>query len=187
MKTERVLISTLIPDAANLRRHPERNLEAISRSLNRFGQQKPIVVDKENIVWAGNGTLEAAKRLGWETIEIVRTNLNRLDATAFAIADNRTSELADWDLDGLDLTLKQLREEGIDLEDIGFAEGDVEDLLGKDQWETDKDDLEDDAHPDLYREQIVVVVKDMTVRAPLQNAIEELCRTRGWSSSVDIR
>lgn len=101
MKAESVAISSLSPDPANVRKHPQRNIETIVASLKRFGQQKPIVVDVKGIVRAGNGTLEAAKLLGWTEISIVRSNLIGPEATAYAIADNRTSELAEWDEDGL--------------------------------------------------------------------------------------
>lgn len=63
MDIERVPIATLHHDPANVRRHPEKNLDAIKASLARFGQQKPIVVSSDNVVVAGNGTL-AAERLG---------------------------------------------------------------------------------------------------------------------------
>ena len=68
MNIEQLAIASLSPDPANARRHPERNLEQIKASLRRFGQQKPIVVDAANVVRAGNGTLAAAKSLGWTTI-----------------------------------------------------------------------------------------------------------------------
>jgi hypothetical protein len=97
MKTETVPIDSISQDPANARKHDERNLTAIRDSLRAFGQQKPIVVDQREIVIAGNGTLEAAKRLGWTEIAIVRTKLDNTQATAFGIADNRTAELAEWD------------------------------------------------------------------------------------------
>ena len=97
MKTETIPIDEPTPDPANARRHGERNLEAIIDSLKAFGQQKPIVVDRRGIVVAGNGTLEAAKRLGWTEISVVRSDLDPTQSTAFGIADNRTAELADWD------------------------------------------------------------------------------------------
>jgi len=56
-------------DPANVRKHDRRNLDAIKASLRKFGQQKPIVVDTKGIVLAGNGTLTAAKELGWSEIE----------------------------------------------------------------------------------------------------------------------
>lgn len=64
MKTERVTVASLLFDPANVRKHGERNLDAIKASLARFGQQKPIVVDGDGIVRAGNGTLIAAEQLG---------------------------------------------------------------------------------------------------------------------------
>ncbi len=120
MKTERVTVASLLFDPANVRKHGERNLDAIKASLARFGQQKPIVVDADGIVRAGNGTLMAAKALGWDEIEIVRTNLRGSEATAYAIADNRTAELAEWDEAALAEQLAALQ---IDDETLAAATG----------------------------------------------------------------
>ena len=65
---KRVPLDSVHLDAANARRHDERNVDAIKGSLARFGQQKPLVVDQANVIRAGNGTYEAAKALGWQTI-----------------------------------------------------------------------------------------------------------------------
>jgi hypothetical protein len=98
-------------------------------SLRRFGQQKPIVIDRNNIVRAGNGTLEAAKRLGWKKIDCVLTELNGADATAYAIADNRSAELAEWDDEILAATLNGLAlEEGL-LEAAGYDEEELAAML----------------------------------------------------------
>jgi ParB-like chromosome segregation protein Spo0J len=96
-----VAIDSLTPDPANVRLHPDHNLDAIKASLKRFGQQKPIVADAAGIIRAGNGTWAAAKALGWERIWAVTTTLSGGDAAAFAIADNRTAELAQWDTPAL--------------------------------------------------------------------------------------
>lgn len=111
MQTQRIDITQLSSDPANARKHSQRNIEAIASSLRRFGQQKPIVVDKSNVVRAGNGTLEAARHLGWDQIDVVFTNLESSEATAFAIADNRTAELAEWNDDVLAASLQGLDEE----------------------------------------------------------------------------
>ena len=120
MQTESVRITDLHPDPANARRHPQRNLDAIISSLARFGQQKPIVVDAAHIVRAGNGTLAAAKALGWTHINIIRTRLSGIDAAAFAIADNRTAELAEWDPDVLGTLLVDP-----EMGDIGFSDDEL--------------------------------------------------------------
>lgn len=129
MILESVPLATLHADPANVRRHPERNLDAIKASLARFGQQKPIVVDASGIVRAGNGTLEAARALGWNEVAIVRTPLKGSEATAYAIADNRTADLAEWDDVSLAETLRALQSEDFDLNAVGFTDEEVDELL----------------------------------------------------------
>lgn len=95
-----VTIESLTPDPANARTHSERNIEAIRNSLTRFGQRKPIVVQQQGdarIIRAGNGSVEAAKALGWSHVAAVVVEEDSADAIQFAIADNRTAELATWD------------------------------------------------------------------------------------------
>jgi len=101
LKIERRKISELKNDPANARKHSPRNFKAIRDSLDVFGQQKPIVVDSRGVVIAGNGTLEAARELGWGEIDVAVTDLDPAHAQAFGIADNRTAELAEWDTDVL--------------------------------------------------------------------------------------
>ena len=125
-----VAINTLTHDPANVRKHSERNLDAIRASLNRFGQQKPIVVNSDGVVIAGNGTLSAAKSLGWTEISVVRTDLTGADAVAFAIADNRTAELAEWDTESLAETMAALQnDEDFDHLVAGFTDAEIQALV----------------------------------------------------------
>jgi len=101
LNIERRKIAELKNDPANARKHSPRNLKAIRDSLDVFGQQKPIVIDSRGVVIAGNGTLEAARELGWDEIDVAVTDLDPAHAQAFGIADNRTAELAEWDTDVL--------------------------------------------------------------------------------------
>lgn len=120
-------IDSLLPDPANVREHDQRNVDAIKASLTRFGQQKPIVVDADGVVLAGNGTLGAAKLLGWDRIAVVQTELKNAEAVAYAIADNRTAELANWDNQALAAVLDQL-DDGQRIAS-GYNEQEVNDLL----------------------------------------------------------
>ena len=129
LKVETVALASLELDPRNARRHPERNLESIQASLQRFGQQKPIVVDGDGVIVAGNGTVAAAKALGWKTIDVVRTRLRGAEARAFAISDNRTAELAEWDAAELTKQLEELGDVGISAEDLAFSDEEVEKLL----------------------------------------------------------
>lgn len=130
MKIVRLDVAKLSNDPANARKHDERNIAAIVASLRRFGQQKPIVVDSTNVVRAGNGTLEAARVLGWDKIDAVVTDLSGSEATPYAIADNRTAELAAWDEEILAAELNGLLADDADLLDAaGFTEEELEALL----------------------------------------------------------
>ncbi len=129
LQVKLIKLSELSPDPANLRKHPKRNLEGIAASLKRFGQQKPIVVDKNGIVVAGNGTFLAAKKLGWASIAAIKTELEGAEAIAYAIADNQMATMAEWDEEALAKTLNSL---DLDLQEAaGFIQSDIEELLGK--------------------------------------------------------
>lgn len=73
------------------------DVDAVARSLETFGQRKPIVAKADGTVIAGNHTLQAAKQLGWDTIAVVRVDDDDTTAKAFALADNRTAELGGYD------------------------------------------------------------------------------------------
>jgi hypothetical protein len=127
MDIEFVPIALLALDPQNARKHSEANLGAIGASLREFGQRKPIVVTESNVVIAGNGTLQAALALGWESINVVRVpgDWSEDRIRAFAVADNRIAELSEWnmtelfeDLSGLNLEL---------LEATGFTLDDIDD------------------------------------------------------------
>lgn len=109
----RVSIESLVLDPANARKHGERSIAAIRSSLRRFGQRKPVVVQKEGmVVRAGNGLVEAAKEEGWTEVAAVVVDESSMDATAFAITDNRSAETSEWD----EVTLRELLRELANLE-----------------------------------------------------------------------
>ena len=130
MKVELVDINSLTVDPKNARSHNEENLNAIATSLKEFGQQKPIVISADNTVVAGNGTLVAAKSLGWTEIAAYRTSLTGAAAAAFALADNRSSELAAWDELALARALEEIQADGnIDVLATGFDEREIDRLI----------------------------------------------------------
>lgn len=128
-----VPIASLLADPRNARHHDEKNIEAITASLRKFGQQKPIVVDQTGKrVIAGNGTLVAAQRLGWENVAVSKSSLADLQADAYGIADNRSAELASWRDDVLASVLKDIAalEDHPDLfEATGFNLRDLDQLI----------------------------------------------------------
>ena len=89
-------VDELLLDPANVRPHKRKNIDAIKVSLTCFGQQKPIVVDPKQVVRAGNGTLIAARELGWKRIGGTPSDLEGAEAAAYSIADNRTTDLSEF-------------------------------------------------------------------------------------------
>lgn len=129
MKTETVATKDLKLDPNNVRTHNERSVDAIAESLSKFGQQKPIVISAKNVVVAGNGTLRAARKLGWDEITVVRLpkDWSAKQIEAFAIADNRTSDMSEWDIDQLVAQLGSLDDDLVI--HAGFTPDEITDLL----------------------------------------------------------
>lgn len=136
LKPRGVSIDELRSDPGNARLHDERNVAAIARSLERFGQRRPLVCARGAggalFVIAGNGTLEAARSLEWPSVLIteVPADWDADKARAYALADNRTAELAEWDEDRLADHLEAATDE--DLEVMGWTPAERDYLLGLD-------------------------------------------------------
>lgn len=127
-------ISELKFDHKNARKRTDSSARLIQESLQRYGAARSIVIDEENRILAGNGTIEAAKALGLTSLRVVeaagdeiiavrRSGLSEDEKVGLAIADNRAAELSDWDAE----MLQQLSEEH-DLEPWFEAE-DLDELL----------------------------------------------------------
>ena len=113
-----VAIEQLTPDERNARTHSAQNLAAIAASLKRFGQRKPLVVNKRTgQLEAGHGTLAAAQSLGWQQIAVVWVDDDPEAAVGFSLADNRAAELAGWDDAKLADLVEQTRQSSPDLFD----------------------------------------------------------------------
>ena len=123
-------IKDLHPDPRNARRHTPRNIGMISDSLRAVGAGRSIVIDEHNEILAGNGLVEAAAEAGITKVQVVeadgetviavrRTGLTKTQKQQFALFDNRTAELAEWDID----VLKGLALDGLDLAPFEFDAG----------------------------------------------------------------
>ena len=135
MKIEVRRIADLTADPENARTHDKKNLDAIASSLEKFGQRKPIVVMPVGTILAGNGTWAAAKQLGWTDIQVsvVPVDWDYATAKAYALADNRTAELAEWDTSILASQLIELDAEGWDISALGFDVPETDTPLNEDE------------------------------------------------------
>ena len=136
-------IKSIKPDPRNARKHPPRNLETIKRSLETYGQRKPIVVNaRTNIIEAGNALWESAKALGWDRIAVVKVDDSKEMATGYGIMDNQSALLAEWDLPVLKDILEELDTGAWDMALTGFLGSEIEDLMS--QFYVPKEGLTDD-------------------------------------------
>jgi len=138
----RVPLDSLTEDPANVNQHPERSITAIAGSLKRFGQVEPLVVHR-GIVIGGNGRLRAMRQLGWTHCDVHEYPGTKSEATALAIALNRSAQFSEFDDAALLRQLDALADEGFDLDvDLGFSEEELAELAGEEPVVPTGDDAE---------------------------------------------
>lgn len=115
-------------------RNPRDNdaaVDAVAASLREFGFRQPIVVDPDGVIVCGHTRFKAAQKLGLSQIPVhVARDLSPDQLKAYRLADNKTAELAEWNLDLLPLELAELKEAEYDLGLLGFGEEELAKLLG---------------------------------------------------------
>jgi DNA modification methylase len=119
------------------------NVAAVARSLEAFGQRKPIVANRDGVVLAGNHTLLAARELGWTHIAVVAVDSNEVDGKAYALADNRVGDLGGYDEDALVAMLTDVADADTELlASLGWSDAELRELLAPtDVPLTDPDDV----------------------------------------------
>ena len=131
MDIEIVSVDQLVPYYNNPRLNNDA-VDAVANSIKEFGFKQPIVIDKDNVIIAGHTRWEASQELGLTEVPIIRADdLTEEQIKAYRIADNKTAELADWDLDKLELEMMDLDDDymsqfGFDFELEGEAETEEE-------------------------------------------------------------
>ena len=116
------IIEKKIEDITLYEKNPRRNdkaVDAVANSIKEFGFKVPIVIDKDGIIVAGHTRYKAAKKLRMKSVPcIVASDLTNEQIKAFRLSDNRTAELAEWDMDLLTEELDDIL--NIDMSEFGF-------------------------------------------------------------------
>lgn len=111
-------VNELVPYENNPRKN-DSAVESVAASISEFGFKVPIIVDKNKVIVAGHTRLKAAQMLGLDTVPVIMADdLSEEQVKALRLADNKTSELADWDFSKLEEELAAISE--IDMTDFGF-------------------------------------------------------------------
>ena len=122
-------VSALKPNPKNPRKHNDRQIRLLAKSIRAVGFNVPILVDRDGNVIAGHGRIIAACLLGMQEVPTIQLDhLTKEQASAFMIADNRLTEIAIWDDILLAEQLRMLSEMDLDfnLEATGFTMGEID-------------------------------------------------------------
>lgn len=126
----------LVKPEKNVRIHTEQQLKEFQRSVKMFGQIRPIVVDENNVILAGNGLYETLIAMGKETADVYKyDNLTENQKKKLMIADNKIFSLGIENLDTLNSFLEDLRG---DLDIPGFDEDILKQMVSEAEDVTEK-------------------------------------------------
>lgn len=119
MKTVELKLDQIKPYENNPRFN-DNAVGAVAKSIEEFGFQQPLVLDKDNVIIAGHTRYKAAQQLGLETVPcVIAADLNEEQCRAYRLADNKVGELAHWDYSTLNIELDEIE---MDMEEFGFVE-----------------------------------------------------------------
>jgi DNA modification methylase len=140
LRVRQIRLSQLKPWEENPRLN-DQAVGAVAKSIHTFGFNVPILCDQGLRIIAGHTRWKAAKKLGMKTAPVIKLKMTETQRRAFSLADNKTSEIAQWDFPKLRDVLNELTLEDIDLRDLGFNDEDLRRYLkdaGRDEDEIPK-------------------------------------------------
>ena len=170
-------VNELTPYARNARIN-DKTVPYLVNSIKRFGFKVPLVIDEKGVVVCGHTRLKAALECGMARVPcVLADDLTEDEIKAFRLADNKIQEMSSWDDDLLDQELVELKDAGIEMDDLGFGD------MGAD-WDK-LDDIEDEQEPPKLRGAANTIVVTVPTDLPegeidnIRNAITEAIK--GWA------
>ena len=128
----------LIPYARNSRTHDESQVAQIAASIKEFGWTNPILLDGENGIIAGHGRVLAAQKLSESKVPTIElAHMTDTQKKAYIIADNQLALNAGWDKEILGLEIEELKEEGFNIDLIGFDSKFLVDIYDESSYDED--------------------------------------------------
>ena len=109
---EMITISEIIPYWRNPKNHTPEGVEALAKSIETYGFQQPIVLDKKKTIIAGHKRYAAVKHLGWTEVPCIIADISEKKAKEYRIIDNKSGEDSAWTSD-LELELREFSTPGM--------------------------------------------------------------------------
>lgn len=120
-KVQEVSLDKLVLYEKNAKKHPQEQVDLLSRSITEYGFINPCLIDKDYKVIAGHGRIAAAKQLGMDKVPCLFVEgLTEAQYKAYVLADNRLTELGEWNMDLVMLELQDLQDMDFDISLTGF-------------------------------------------------------------------
>ena len=169
-------IDDLIPYVKNSRTHSPQQIQQLAASIKEFGWTNPILLDGENGIIAGHGRLAAARLLNQTEVPTIQLNgLTENQKRAYIIADNKLALNAGWDIEFLNLEIKDLQDAGFDLNLMGFSAEELKEFAPNEDKVIEDMDIKDESRNLLMIECIS--------EHELQNLFEEM-QERGFECKI---
>lgn len=147
------IISKKIEEIKEYENNPRNNdnaVEYVARSIKDFGFKIPIIVDKNNVIVAGHTRYKAAKELNLTEVPcIVADDLTDDQIKAFRLVDNKSAELAEWNLELLNIELENIHD--IDMNLYNFELSELLDNVIEDDYEIELPEEPKTKHGDIYK------------------------------------
>ncbi|WP_294390507.1 site-specific DNA-methyltransferase [uncultured Sphingomonas sp.] len=145
---EMIPTAEIVPYQRNARKHSKKQINKIIRSIKEFDVTNPLIVDEQNVLLAGHGRLEAAKRLNMREVPCIRMiGLRGPQKAAYRLADNAIADESTWDLDQLADEIKVITSLDCDPELTGFDQPDIDRILDEFDQRDPKQLAKEDAVP----------------------------------------
>lgn len=131
---ERRSVGRLTAYARNVRTHPRSQIDQIAASIQAFGFVNPILIGPDDVIIAGHARLQAARQAGLNEVPVIMlAHLSTAQRRALVIADNQLAMNAGWDEELLRAELAALVKDDIDVELLGFDDGELARLLAAEE------------------------------------------------------
>ena len=173
LKVQQIEPSKLKPWEDNPRINDEA-VDAVVKSIKSFGFNVPILCDQQFTIIGGHTRWKAAKKIGMTSVPVIMLELSEAQRDAFAIADNKTGEVANWDYPGLRKILERLKCKKINLPSLGYSQSELQALLTQ-QRKFDWEAFEQQFKTKLSSIYVLLPIKvSVNMKEIFKEAIQEL-------------